>query len=162
MIRLPDIALPSTSGLFINLSQLQGVSVVFCYPYTGRPGFADPPGWDDIAGAHGSTPQARRYGELWPRFEALGVAVFGLSLQSREWQIEFADRFKLPFDFLSDKGRQMTRALGLETFRAGDADYLRRVTFIARDGTIMERRDVTAEPENDADQALNTLEQLSR
>ncbi len=162
MMRFPDIALAATSGVTINLSRLQGLSVLFCYPYTGRPGYADPPGWDDIAGAHGSTPQAKRYGELWPRFKALDVGVFGLSLQSTIWQDEFRQRMKLPYAFLSDERREMTRALGLETFRAGDADYLRRGTFIVRDGVILERREIAGPPQNDADQALGTLEQLFR
>ena len=162
MTRIPDIALPATSGALVNLSRLQGLSVVFCYPYTGRPGYADPPGWDDVPGAHGSTPQAMRYGELCPRFEALGAQVFGLSLQSILWQSEFRQRMKLPFALLSDEGRQMTQTLGLETFRAGDADYLERVSFISRDGIILERRQVTGAPQNDADHALNTLEQLFR
>ena len=162
MMRFPDIALAATNGGLVNLSRLQGPSVVFCYPYTGRHDFPDPPGWDTIPGAHGSTPQARRYGELWQRFTALGADIFGLSLQSTIWQLEFAQRMKLPFALLSDEARLMTRELGLETFRAGDVDYLKRVTFIARNGNIVERREVTGEPENDADQALDRLEQLAR
>jgi len=162
MTRFADIALPATGGAQVNISQLQGLTVVFCYPYTGRPGYPDPPGWDDIPGAHGSTPQAQRYGQLWPRFRAVGAEVFGLSLQSTAWQEEFKQRMNLPFDLLSDAEQRMTRELGLKTFRAGDADYLRRVTFIARNGTIIERREVAGEPQNEPDQVLNTLEQLAR
>jgi hypothetical protein len=53
--RFPDIALPATLGGEINLVTWQGSAIVYVYPWTGRPGLADPPGWDDIPGA-----QARR------------------------------------------------------------------------------------------------------
>ena len=56
--RMPDLALPTTAGRSVNFAELSGRAVVFCYPWTGRPGQPNPPSWDDIPGAHGSTPEA--------------------------------------------------------------------------------------------------------
>ena len=47
-----------------NPARIQGPAVIFCYPFTGRPGYPNPPNWDHITGAHGSTPQAIAYSEL--------------------------------------------------------------------------------------------------
>ena len=56
--RLPDVALTATFGAPVNLARFQERAVVFVYPFTGTPGQPNPPGWDDIPGAHGSTPEA--------------------------------------------------------------------------------------------------------
>src|SRR6185503_11606738 len=36
--RLPDIALPTTGGREVSLARLEGRTIVYCYPWTGRPG----------------------------------------------------------------------------------------------------------------------------
>ena len=52
-LRVPSIALASTDGGAVDLSTGQGISIVFFYPMTGRPGVALPEGWDQIPGARG-------------------------------------------------------------------------------------------------------------
>jgi hypothetical protein len=55
---LPDLALPSTGGGLVNLSEpRRGRLVIYCYPMTGRPDRQLPQGWDDIPGARGCTPE---------------------------------------------------------------------------------------------------------
>jgi peroxiredoxin len=133
---LPDIDLPSTMGGPVNLHARRGVSIVYVYPWTGRPGVSDPPGWDDIPGAHGSTPQTEGFRDLHPRFRTLGVDVFGLSTQSGEHQRELAARLGVPFAILSDAGFAFQQALRLPTFMAGGAPYLKRMTLVAEDGRL--------------------------
>ena len=71
---LPSIALPTTSGEVIDLASLPGLSLVAVYPWTGRPGLANPPNWDDIPGAHGSTPELEGFRDLHAEFERRGCA----------------------------------------------------------------------------------------
>ena len=79
---LPDIALAATSGPAVNLSKLKGRTVVYIYPRTGVPGVDAPPGWDDIPGARGCTPQSCGFRDHFAELKALGVAqVYGLSTQ---------------------------------------------------------------------------------
>jgi peroxiredoxin len=134
--RCPDIWLQSTSGTEISLSREPGRVVVFCYPYTGRPGVADPPGWDDIAGAHGSTPQALAFSTLYDGFATHGVKLFGLSLQTTAWQQEFVSRNHLQFALLSDEKHLFSKALKLSTFKAGEEEFLLRRTFVSHHGVI--------------------------
>ena len=135
-VRLPSIALASTRGGMVDLSQLAGRSVVFVYPYTGRPGVPDPPGWDDIPGAHGSTPQAQGFGDQYGAFQAAGVEVYGLSGQASAWQQEATRRLGLPYALLSDEGLNFAGALGLPRFAAGERLFLTRLTLLIADGNV--------------------------
>src|SRR2546428_12608754 len=62
--RLPDIALRSTAGRSVNLSDLRGTPVVFVYPHTRPPDTPTPKEWEPIPGARRGTPQACAYRDL--------------------------------------------------------------------------------------------------
>lgn len=135
-VELPQIALPSTAGVDIQLARIAGRMAVFVYPFTGTPGEPNPPGWDDIAGAHGSTPEALGFRDLMAMFAVKGVKVFGLSAQPLPQQEAFARRQSLTFPLLSDAGLRYADALRLPRFETGGITYLKRLTFIVRDGVI--------------------------
>lgn len=135
-LALPDIELPSTSGRTVSLARTAGRAVVFCYPWTGRPGVHNPPDWDSIPGAHGSTPEAEGFRDLYLGFAEMPAALFGLSLQPTGEQQELATRIGLPFELLSDVGQAFRKALDLPVFETGGAAYLKRLTLICRDGHI--------------------------
>ena len=102
-VALPDLALPATSGAPVNLSKLKGRVILYVYPRTGVPGVDAPPGWDDIPGARGCTPQSCGFRDHYAELKALGAAqVFGLSTQDTDYQREAAQRLHLPFPILSD------------------------------------------------------------
>ena len=50
---LPQLTLQATTGLGINIGEIAGLLVVYCYPMTGQPNVALPEGWDQIPGARG-------------------------------------------------------------------------------------------------------------
>ncbi len=156
--RMPNVDLEATSGSPVNLSKLLGPAVVFCYPYTGRPGHPDPLNWDHIPGAHGSTPQALAYSEAYGHFRRLGVKLFGLSLLSTEWQRDFVARNNLTFRLLSDESRNFSSRLGLPLFDTGGKVYVQRITFIIHDGTIQAVRYPVTEPEHDAADILAMMQ----
>lgn len=137
-LRLPSIALPATDGAAVDLGTREGRSLLILYPWTGRPGTPNPPGWDDIPGAHGSTPELEGFHDLADRFSGIGVSLFGLSRQDTEWQRELAQRLSLPFPLLSDSDDRLWTLLGAETFETGGETYLKRATLLIRDGEIEE------------------------
>lgn len=159
---LPDVALPSTNGGETSLARLPGVSVLFVYPWTGRPGLSNPPSWDEIAGAHGSTPEAEGFRDLYSEFRALGVEVFGLSGQDQEHQREFADRMRLPYALLSDQGHVLRRALSLPVFETGGVTYLKRLTLIIRDGRLVHAFFPVHPPDTHASEVLGWLRTRER
>lgn len=155
--KLPDITLPSTSGTPQRVGTLSGRSVLFFYPYTGKPAHPDPAGWDNIPGAHGSTPQSLAFSYSYPEFEKIGVKVFGVSFQSTEWQMDFVSRNNMHFPLLSDADRKMSSALALETFRAGDDVYLVRRTIVVTNGVISHDFYPVPVPAQNADDVLKAL-----
>jgi peroxiredoxin len=135
-LRMPDVVLATTAGAEVNFAGMRGAAIVFCYPWTGRPGFANPPDWDIIPGAHGSTPQAEGFRDLYAGFQQVDAAVFGLSTQSSAYQRELVQRLGLPFALVSDEHFALQRALSLPTFATGGVTYLKRLTLAVRDGRI--------------------------
>lgn len=135
-LSVPPVTLAATDGAKISLATLTGRSVVAVYPWTGRPGHPNPPDWDDIPGAHGSTPELEGFRDLFGRISKSGARLFGLSGQTTDYQREMALRLKLPFPILSDAAGALTEALYLPTFEAGGDSYLKRLTFVVNDGRI--------------------------
>ena len=133
---LPNVALLATDGSMVNLSQLAGRLVIYCYPMTGQPNVPLPEGWDQIPGARGCTPQSCAFRDHYQELQALHANVFGLSVQSTEYQREMATRLHLPFQVLSDEQYQFQKALNLPTFVAAGMTLLKRVTLISNDGHI--------------------------
>jgi peroxiredoxin len=134
--RLPDVALTATFGAPVNLARFQERAIVFVYPFTGAPGQPNPPKWDTIPGAHGSTPEAEGFRDHYAGFQIKGYEVYGLSGQSSVEQKAFATRVGLPFQLLSDETFAFADALNLPRFETGGTSYLKRLTLIVRDGVI--------------------------
>jgi peroxiredoxin len=136
-MKLPDLALPATSGAPLNLSKLSGRTVIYIYPRTGVPGVDPPAGWDAIPGARGCTPQSCSFRDHFAELKSLGVArVFGLSTQDTVYQQEAAKRLHLPFPILSDEKLALTKALKLPTFTAAGMTLLKRMALVIDDGII--------------------------
>jgi peroxiredoxin len=136
-VALPDVELPTTTGDRLSLAKVSGLSIVFVYPWTGRSGQLNPPGWDNIAGAHGSTPEALGFEALIEHYKARGIQILGLSTQPRDWQREFAGRVGLTYPLLSDANFQVADLLRLPSFEVGGTRYLKRLTLMCRDGMIV-------------------------
>src|SRR5262249_8801445 len=124
-LRLPSIKLLSTAGKLVDLSALPGRTVVYIYPRTGRPQVDLPPGWNDIPGARGCTPQSCAFRDHYRELKALGAEVYGLSSQDSDYQREAAERLHLPFSILSDEKLAFARALNLPTFQIQDMTLIK-------------------------------------
>jgi peroxiredoxin len=133
---LPNVTLPATDGTNINPSSIPGWMVIYCYPMTGRPDTALPDGWDEIPGARGCTPQSCSFRDHHQELTVLKTQVFGLSVQSSDYQAEAVERLHLPFPLLSDSKLEFANALNLPMLEVNDMRLLKRVTMIAKDGAI--------------------------
>lgn len=135
-LRMPSVPLPSTSGGAIDLAGSVGRTVVFCYPATGKPNESSPPGWDQIPGARGCTPQSCAFRDHYQELLALHVGVYGLSTQTTADQREAVKRLHLPYDVLSDATLAFVRALRLPTFAVEGKTYIKRLTLVVRHGRV--------------------------
>ena len=136
-LKLPDLALPATDGVPVNLSKLKGRTVVYVYPRTGVPGVDPPEGWDQIPGARGCTPQSCSFRDHFSELKRLGVAqLYGLSTQDTAYQREAATRLHLPFPILSDSKLALTKTMNLPTFAAAGMTLLKRMAWVVDDGKV--------------------------
>lgn len=136
---MPDVDRVATTGGTLSVGATRGLAVLFIYPWTGRPGLADPPGWDDIPGAHGSTAEAEGFRDQHPWYAARGVTVLGLSGQDPQHQRELAARLALPYPILSDADGVLADAADLPRFSTGGVHYLKRLTLVLWHGRVVTR-----------------------
>jgi peroxiredoxin len=137
-LQLPAVSLMSTAGASVELAQLPGITVIYCYPRTGRPDEKPLDGWDLIPGAKGCTAQSCAFRDHYQELQQVGAAqVFGLSTQTTAYQREAASRLHLPFALLSDADLAFARALRLPTFDVAGMTLIKRLTLIIADGKIV-------------------------
>jgi peroxiredoxin len=161
--KLPDIALPATAGPPVNLAKLKGRTVVYVYPRTGVPGVDPPPGWDQIPGARGCTPQSCGFRDHFAALKALGVGhVFGLSAQDTAYQREAAERLHLPFPILSDAALNFALALHLPMFMTAGMTLLARMALVIEDGTIVKVFYPVFPPDRNAAEVIAWLRERGR
>ena len=128
-LELPSLVLESSLGPV----DVRDFDVIYVYPRSGRPGVPLLPGWDETPGARGCTPQSCAFRDLYPD---LGVPVAGLSTQTLDDQLEFAERNRMPFPVIADPERRLGAVLDLPTFEIEGLTLYKRLTLVAEDGRI--------------------------
>jgi HAD superfamily hydrolase (TIGR01509 family) len=156
-LSLPAIALPSTAGRVVDLSQQAGRMAVYCYPRTGQPGVEPPAGWDEIPGARGCTPQSCAFRDHYTELRQLDTQVFGLSTQATEYQREAVERLHLPFELLSDAALEFAHRLQLPTFEVDGVILIKRLTLIINDGRIEKVFYPVFPPDKNAEEVIRWL-----
>lgn len=159
-MRLPSIALPMAQGGSLDLAGLgaEGRAVLYVYPRTGRPDEPSPPGWSEIPGARGCTPQSCAFRDHHGELRALRAEVFGLSAQTRQEQLEFARRVHLPFALISDAQLVLAHALRLPTFEVAGMRLYKRLTLIVARGLVEHVFYPVFPPDRNAEQVARWLE----
>lgn len=156
-MRLPELVLPATDGTGVDLAAIPGRFVLYVYPMTGRPGVPLPEGWDAIPGARGCTPQSCGFRDHYAELQSLHTGVFGLSVQTTEYQREARERLHLPFQLLSDSALRLKRLLRLPTFTAGGMELYKRLTLIVENGRIVKVFYPVFPPDRNAEEIIAWL-----
>ena len=156
--RLPSVPLRSTADQWVDLSALPGLTIIYCYPMTGRPGIPLPDGWVQTPGAAGCTPQSCSFRDRHRDLQALGARIFGLSAQSTTDQQEAAERLALPYDLLSDEQLTFAAALGLPTFEIAGLQLIKRVTLVVRDGQVIKHFYPVFPPDRNVEETIAWLQ----
>jgi peroxiredoxin len=153
-LELPDLTLESSQGP-VNLAELaRDRLVLYVYPRTGRPGRPLAPGWDEIPGARGCTPQSCAFRDHAGELAELGARVAGLSAQGLDDQIEFAERNRMPFPIVSDEQLELGRALDLPTFETDGATLYKRLALVAERSRIVKVFYPVFPPDRNAEEVL--------
>jgi thioredoxin-dependent peroxiredoxin len=98
--RAPEFTLPDQSGTDRSLTQLlsAGAIVLYFYPADFTPG---------------CTRQACALRDLHTDIQKAGLNVVGISPQSPESHLKFREKYRLPFDLLSDENKTVIKMYGL-------------------------------------------------
>jgi peroxiredoxin len=151
---LPDLFLPSSQGA-VNVREF---TVLYVYPRTGRPGRPMLLGWNAIPGARGCTPQSCAFRDHSAELAALGASVAGLSAQSLDDQLEFAERNHMPFPIISDESLELARDPGLPTFEVEGLTLYKRLALITERGRIIKVFYPVFPPDRNAQDVVDWLE----
>jgi peroxiredoxin len=156
---LPGLELPS---LVLDSSQgpvdVRDFEVLYLYPRSGRPGVPMLPGWDEIPGARGCTPQSCAFRDHAAELRELGARVAGLSAQALGDQREFAERNRMPFPVIADPERRLGAALGLPTFEIEGLTLYKRLALVAEDARIVKVFYPVFPPDRNASDVVEWLE----
>lgn len=158
---VPMVEIPSTNGDLVNLGlESNALTVVYCYPRTGRPDANALGGmefWNAIPGARGCTPQSCSYRDHHEELQSLGAMVYGLSTQTTDYQREAVCRLHLPFPLLSDIRGEFTEKLRLPQFEVEGVRLLKRLTLIIAQGRILHCIYPVFPPHHDAGKVISWL-----
>jgi peroxiredoxin len=135
---IPSLTLDSTQGP-VDLADFTAErGVLYVYPRTGKPGVDNLPGWDAFPGARGCTPQSCAFRDHAADLAELGARVAGLSSQTLDDQVEFAERTHIPYPVLADPGFRLRDALDLPTFDLAGETFYQRLALVAERGRIVQ------------------------
>ena len=154
---VPALSLESSRGP-VDLAVLcASLGVLYVYPRSGRPEEPLLPGWNEIPGARGCTPQSCGFRDHASELAALGAKVAGLSSQPLVDQIEFAERNRMPFPVISDPALRLRDALELPTFETSGLELYKRMAIVAEAGRIVKVFYPVFPPDRNAQDVLDWL-----
>ena len=134
---IPALVLESSQGP-VDLAELcADRAVVYVYPRSGRPDEPLLPGWNEIPGARGCTPQSCGFRDHADELAAFDARVAGVSVQSLADQLEFAERNRMPFPVMSDPELRLKATLRLPTFVTSGLELYKRLAWVAESGRIV-------------------------
>lgn len=127
---LPAIALPSTSGTYVDLVEV-GRAVLYFYPgnVCSPEGGYDSPALDEA--------QHRAFARHWPDFLSLNCMMLGVSSQSQDEQSVIVSALGVGQPLVCDSNLRLAQDLGLPTFTVDSAAWYCRLMLVINDGAIV-------------------------
>jgi len=142
----PDFSLSAQNGSKVSLSNFRGQKAVVLYFYPK----------DDTPGC---TAESCAFRDQYEVFKTAGAEVIGVSGDSNESHLKFAEKYNLPFTLLSDKGDQIRKQYGATT---AFGLIPGRVTYVIdKEGVVKYVFDSMFNFKGHVEEALKTLQQLA-
>ena len=144
--KAPNFTLPDKDGNLVSLSDFAGKKIVlYFYPKDNTPG---------------CTRQACAFASAYQGFIDLGVTVIGISRDSIQSHVKFAEKYSLPFTLLSDTELNTIQAYGVwqEKKMYGKVSMgVVRSTFIIDENGCIEKVMPKVKPDTNAEEILSYL-----
>ena len=124
----PDFELPATSGTTFRFSEQRGHPVVvYFYPKDNTPG---------------CTTEGQHFRDLYPQFQKLRCAIFGVSRDSLKSHESFKAKMSFPFELLSDaeeKACKLFEVIKMKNMYGRKVRGIERSTFVFDGGGELAR-----------------------
>ena len=144
----PEFTLPDQDGNLVSLKDFAGKKVIlYFYPRDNTPG---------------CTRQAQAFAAAYDQFQAMDVAVIGISKDSTASHQRFAQKYELPFLLLSDPQLSAIQAYGVwqEKKMYGKVSMgVVRTTFLIDQSGRIEQIMPKVKPDTNAQQLLDLLKE---
>ena len=144
--KAPNFTLPDKDGNLVSLSGFAGKKIVlYFYPKDNTPG---------------CTRQACAFAAAYQGFNDMNVAVVGISRDSVQSHVKFAEKYSLPFTLLADTELNAIRAYGVwqEKKLYGKVSMgVVRTTFIIDENGCIEKVMPKVKPDTNAEEILSYL-----
>ena len=144
--KAPDFTLPDKDGNLVSLSDFVGKKIVlYFYPKDNTPG---------------CTRQACAFAAAYQGFNDMNVAVIGISRDSVQSHVKFAEKYSLPFTLLADTELSAIQAYGVwqEKKLYGKVSMgVVRTTFIIDENGCIEKVMPKVKPDTNAEEILSYL-----
>ena len=144
----PEFTLPDQDGNPVSLKDFAGKKVIlYFYPRDNT---------------HGCTRQAQAFAAAYAQFQAMDVAVIGISKDSTASHQRFAQKYELPFLLLSDPQLTAIQAYGVwqEKKMYGKVSMgVVRTTFLIDQSGCIEKIMPKVKPDTNAQQLLDYLKE---
>lgn len=144
--RAPAFALQDKNGETVRLSDFEGKRVVlYFYPKDNTPG---------------CTRQACAFAGRYAEFQKRNVTVIGVSRDSIESHVRFAEKYRLPFILLSDPTLDTIKAYGVwkEKTLMGKLGFgIQRTTFLIDENGYITHIMPKVKPDTNAEEILALL-----
>jgi thioredoxin-dependent peroxiredoxin len=143
---IPEFTLPDQEGKMFDIKNVLGSKklVIYFYPKDDSPG---------------CTKEACYFRDLFEVFKEADAVIIGISGQSVESHKKFAQKHRLSFTLLSDKGNNLRKLFGVPTNAFGILPG--RVTYVAdKSGKVAYIFNSQVQAERHVDEALKILKEL--
>ena len=144
--KAPNFTLPDKDGNLVSLADFAGKKIVlYFYPKDNTPG---------------CTRQACAFAAAYQGFNDMNVAVIGISRDSVQSHVKFAEKYSLPFTLLADTELNAIQAYGVwqEKKLYGKVSMgVVRTTFIIDEDGCIEKVMPKVKPDTNAEEILSYL-----
>jgi thioredoxin-dependent peroxiredoxin len=143
----PAFTLDDADGRKVSLTDLAGKDVIlYFYPKDDTPG---------------CTKEACKFRDSWDDLRELGAVVLGVSPDGGDSHRRFSEKYRLPFQLLSDPDHKVMEAYGAYgekvSYGKKTTGVIRSTTWIGPDGRVRRHWPKVADAEAHPDQVLAAL-----
>ena len=143
----PSFKMQDQSGKWHSLSDYKGRwVVVYFYPKDNTPG---------------CTIEAGEFNKQLDKLQAMNTQVFGVSVDSVESHLDFANTLDLKFSLLSDTDKSVSEAYSVLN-SLGPVSYARRETFIIDPEGVVAHHFKKVDPATHVEMVLTKLDELKK